>query len=163
MQGCLFRVNKYITLRRILFARPVYRMVIFPGYQGMATAKGYKSSWLIRNAPISTGTIARIVPLGMNLCGWHASKRKPGKCWIGEIRGEGDCRDASGTGKISQDEFCQKGILEVLKYFFLSAIGRKQASVERSAVRRGAEREAILSRRHSNAHAHKRQALFRLL
>ena len=64
--------------------------------------------------------------------------------------------------KLARTNFDKKEFPDA-EIFFRASIKRKQASVERSAVRRGAEREAILSRRHSNAHAHKRQALFRLL
>jgi len=99
----------------------------------------------------------------MNSCGWHASGFPQSGLLIGENRGAGDCRNASALGKNQPGRILTKRNFSNAEIFFRASIKRKQASVERSAVRRGAEREAILSRRHSNAHAHKRQALFRLL
>jgi len=53
MQGRVENVNKYIPLRRILFDGPVYWMIIFPGYQGMATRKGIaimgKVTFIVKN------------------------------------------------------------------------------------------------------------------
>ena len=56
------------------------------------------------------------------------------------------------SGEITQDEigFLKIGLAEII---FRAFIKRKQASVERSAVGAGAEREAIVSEHHSILHA----------